>query len=479
MNRIIKWSCLSIMIALSPALVGVLAHAEETAAASEQGQFSEAELAQMLAPIALYPDSLLTHILIAATYPLEIVEAQRWLNNHPGLSTKQLMAKAEDQDWDPSVVALLAFPNVLKQMNDDLDWTQKLGDAFLQDEAGVLASIQSLRRDADAANSLADMDNMKIKRVEQQIIIEPVQPQIVYVPYYDPWIVYGHWRWIGYPPVYWDLYPYYTRHGHFYWHTGIYISFNYFFSAFNWPHHHIIVTQPRGSYHYRSRQVIAHSHGVQRWHHQPHHRRGVAYRNDNLRHKYHSNRPSMLRSDSLGHRPQQSINRSKQVQTLKGMENFPAYQRSDRLHQPRDKVFIDKLRGNDYRAKVRGDVHKDKHQAAHGQRGLSGPMSKTTPTWKREQGAKFKGQHDVTASKPTWVKPQNRGNRDWGHKVNRSSVNKSSAVSHNRVNQASNNSRSHYQQNNHGHSQARPETGRAHAGGKHHSSDDRRMEQRK
>ena len=104
---------------------------------------SDAELAQMLAPIALYPDSLLTHILIASTYPLEIVQAKRWLSNQGDRDTKQVMIEVESQDWDPSVKALVAFPNVLQRLNDDLAWTQSVGDAFLQDEGRMLDTIQS------------------------------------------------------------------------------------------------------------------------------------------------------------------------------------------------------------------------------------------------------------------------------------------------------------------------------------------------
>ncbi len=245
-------------------------------AVEEQVQFSEAELEQMLAPIALYPDSLLTHILIAATYPLELVQANRLVNKNKLLPTAQLMEKAQKKDWDPSVTALLAFPNVLEKLSSDLSWTQDLGDAFLQDETQMLASIQSLRAQADEANSLADMENMSVTRVNKQIVIEPVQKEFVYVPYYDPRTVYGHWRWYNYPPVYWAPYPYYVGrpHGHFYWNSGVHISFNFFFSAFHWSNHRVVVIDHRHSHHYRHRGRIVTSHGSQKWHHKPHHRRG-------------------------------------------------------------------------------------------------------------------------------------------------------------------------------------------------------------
>lgn len=260
----------------------------------QQAQFSDAELAQMLAPIALYPDSLLTHILIAATYPLEIVEADRLAKKHPDLAADKLMAKAEDEDWDPSVTALLAFPSVLERLSEDLNWTQDLGDAFLQDEADVLASIQDLRKQADEAENLEQMDNMTVTKVNNQIIIEPSEPQVIYVPYYDPRVVYGYWRWHAYPPIYWHYPRHYVhyRHGHFYWHSRTHISFNFYFSAFHWHKRHVVVTHHRKSHKYRHHGRIVTSKGAQRWHHKPQHRRGVAYRSPVVKQRYNSHKPA-------------------------------------------------------------------------------------------------------------------------------------------------------------------------------------------
>ena len=245
---------------------------------------SQARLAQILAPIALYPDTLLSHILIASTYPLQVVQAHRWMEDHDYLTKKKLLKKAQKKDWDPSVITLVAFPNVLQRLNEDLDWTQELGDAFLQSEQRVLASIQTLRQQADNANSFNTMDNMSVKYVDQQIIIEPRYREVIYVPYYDPRIVYGPWRWHKHPPIYWNTTPYYSgvhidlshqhRHGHqrFYWGTGIQISFNYFFSAFHWRKHHVVVTSHHNSHYYRPKHRIITSHGAQRWHKKSHYK---------------------------------------------------------------------------------------------------------------------------------------------------------------------------------------------------------------
>jgi len=167
----------------------------------EKLQFSEAELAQMLAPIALYPDSLLTHILISSTYPIEIVEAHRWLKKNDKLNSTQIAELIENFDWDASVKALVPFEQILSRLSDDLSWMQQLGDAFLQDEARVLESIQALREQAKLAGNLGKMDNMDVSYEDNNIIIEPREKEVVYVPYYDTRMVYGSWYWFLYPPV--------------------------------------------------------------------------------------------------------------------------------------------------------------------------------------------------------------------------------------------------------------------------------------
>jgi len=269
--------------------------------------FSQAELAQMLAPIALYPDSLLTHILIASTYPIELVQAQRWLDRNSSLSSDEIYSAIDDKDWDASVKALVPFPRVLKRLNDDLAWTQQLGDAFLSNEAAVLASIQELRQQAEEVGSLAKMANSTVRYDNNAIIIESAQPQVVYVPYYDTRTVYGTWHWRHYPPVYWSTprhfyssYYYDSYYQPFYWHSGVHISFNYFFGAFHWHKRHVVVSHHykkhfyRGSHHYRNRHKIVSSSGAKRWYHKPHHRRGVAYSNKHLKKRFHSNRETLM-----------------------------------------------------------------------------------------------------------------------------------------------------------------------------------------
>ncbi|GAW96128.1 MULTISPECIES: DUF3300 domain-containing protein [Colwellia] len=276
---------------LSTTLFSAAVLAQEQQA--EQESISAAELAQTLAPIALYPDTLLTHILIASTYPIEVIEAERWLNKHSTLTAAQIEKKAQQKDWDASIKTLLAFPRVMAKLSEDLSWMQKLGDAFLQDEARVLASIQTLRQQAEQAGSLANMDNVEVIKEQHIIIIEPAQPEIIYVPYYDTRVVYGRWHWSHYPPIYWhNPYYYAAHHGHFYWGHGVHISSHFFFSAFNWHNRHIVVNHyNRHAYHPSKKIVI--SHQAKRWSHQSKHRRGVAYSSGRLTHKYYGVAPSV------------------------------------------------------------------------------------------------------------------------------------------------------------------------------------------
>jgi hypothetical protein len=268
---------------------------------------SEAQLAQMLAPIALYPDSLLTHVLIASTYPIEIVEAHRWLIKNDELNAEQAAELVKDYDWDASVKALVPFKRILSRLSEDLTWTQQLGDAFLQDESRLLESIQILRKQAGLAGNLEKMDNMDVSYEESNIVIEPIEKEIVYVPYYDTRMVYGTWRSVSYPPVYWRPHHsvYVSRYNPFYFHSGVHISFNYFFSAFHWHNRHVVVVNSHHSkhryYEQRPRRLIANGGYAKRWAHKPEHRKGVAYRTKYARSKYHNKRIKVSESSHKKH----------------------------------------------------------------------------------------------------------------------------------------------------------------------------------
>jgi hypothetical protein len=162
------------------------------------------ELDQLLAPIALYPDSLLTQILMASTYPLDIVQADKWAKKNKKLKGDALAVELEKQPWDPSVKSLVNFPDVLSMMSDKLDLTQKLGDAFLAQQKDVMNTIQQLRAKAKAAGNLKTTKEQVVKVEQEVIIIESPSPEVVYVPSYNPTVVYGAWAYPAYPPA-----PYY------------------------------------------------------------------------------------------------------------------------------------------------------------------------------------------------------------------------------------------------------------------------------
>src|SRR5512139_2507995 len=169
-----------------------------------QPVFKQEELEQILAPVALYPDSLLTQILMASTYPLEVVQADRWAKQNKSMKGDALAKALEAQPWDPSVKSLVNFPPVLTMMSEKLDWTQKLGDAFLSQQADVMGTIQNLRKKAEASGNLKTTKEQVVKVEKEVIIIEPASPEVIYVPTYNPTVVYGAWPYPAYPP-----YPYY------------------------------------------------------------------------------------------------------------------------------------------------------------------------------------------------------------------------------------------------------------------------------
>lgn len=202
-------SCLMLQ-ASWPAAFPSPAVAQSTEAA--QG-FNTQQLDALLAPIALYPDPLLTQILMASTYPLQVVEAARWVEQPANKSlTGDALAKAlEAQPWDPSVKSLVPFPQVLAMMNSNLDWMQQLGYAFADQQAAVMDSVQRLRRQAQSSGNLQSTSQQVVQTEQQTIIIEPAQTDVVYVPVYNPIVVYGGWPYPAYPPVYFPPpvgYPY-------------------------------------------------------------------------------------------------------------------------------------------------------------------------------------------------------------------------------------------------------------------------------
>ena len=188
-----------------------LAQTQETPASSTQLLKPE-ELDQLVAPIALYPDNLLAEVLMASAYPLDIVQAERWLQSHKTLKGDQLKAAIAKEDWDDSIKSLIATPDVLAMMSEKLDWTEKLGDAVVAQQPDVMDAVQRLRAKAQANDKLKSTKQQTVTVNEVQgkqvIAIAPTEPDTLYVPYYDPAVVYGAWPYPDYPPYYWPPPPY-------------------------------------------------------------------------------------------------------------------------------------------------------------------------------------------------------------------------------------------------------------------------------
>ncbi len=292
-----RWSALllSVLLAFDPAAFAQYEGSAIPTPANAQSQtqpaFSQQELDQMLAPIALYPDPLLSQILMASTYPLEVVEAARWSRTNPYLKGDDAVRSVQEMDWDPSVRSLVAFPQIVQMMDEKLDWTERLGDAFLAQQSQVMDTVQGLRQKAYAAGNLRSNDQIRVNPDGQTIVVEPANPEIIYVPYYDPTVVYGPWWWDDYPPVFWAPWPDYYFVSGFAWGFGITITTGFFFGECDWHHHRVNVININNYYYSRTVHDERHPfRNVNRapgaWQHDPDHRRGVPYRDASLRQHY-------------------------------------------------------------------------------------------------------------------------------------------------------------------------------------------------
>lgn len=213
--------------------------------------YSQEELDQMMAPIALYPDSLLSQILMAATYPDQVAEAVKWSKDNPGQKGDDAVKAVQNKAWDPSVMSLVAFPQVLEMMGQKSDWVDDLGNAFLADSDAVMDTAQSLRKKAQDAGNLKTTEEQTVSTTTdagtQTIVIQPANPSVVYVPVYNPTVVYGVWWYPAYPPYYYHPVGYSFSAGlasGIGFGIGIGIT-NALWGGFNWGHHDIDINVNR------------------------------------------------------------------------------------------------------------------------------------------------------------------------------------------------------------------------------------------
>lgn len=275
--------CRLLAIAVLLATVGS-SLAQTTADSSSSQLLKPEQLEALVAPIALYPDELLANVLAASTYPLEVVQADRWLKERKTLKGEALKTEVDKQAWDNSIKALVSTADVLTMMSDKLDWTKNLGDAVLAQQGDVMDAIQRLRTKAYDNKKLATTKQQKVsvqtQESRQVIVIEQADPNTVYVPYYDPAAVYGAWPYAAYPPYYFG-YPGYIGAGviaaGIAFGTGWAIGRwgNYWGGGANWGNRNLYVN------HYNRINNVGNN-----WQHNPAHRQGVRYNNTNVAQKF-------------------------------------------------------------------------------------------------------------------------------------------------------------------------------------------------
>jgi hypothetical protein len=256
------------------------------------------QLNDLVAPIALYPDELVSQILVAATYPLEVVEANQWVEQNPKLIGPKLTEGAQKHDWDPSVQALVVFPDVMKLLVDDITWTTNLGNAFLAQQQDVMDAVQHMRQQAQQAGKLKSTPQENVVDSGGYVDIEPADPEVMYVPLYDPAWIWGPPLWYPYPAWIWP--PRSILMGGLYFGFGGPIDMGLFFGGGwvgwsgwgwhpGWGGHTLIVNNGFIHRYNFNARGLASVRGTSQWAHDPEHRGGVPYANASLQQRYGGN----------------------------------------------------------------------------------------------------------------------------------------------------------------------------------------------
>ena len=271
---------------------------EPTAPGPSAQVLTQQQIDQLVAPIALYPDNLLGQVLTASTYPLEVVMAARWAQANPNVTGPQLEQAMQMQPWDPSVKALAAVPQTLAMMNDQLDWTKQIGEAYLAQPDDVANAIQRLRARADGAGNLKTTSQVRIRRIPppppapeaivaappppEYYAIEPVEPDVMFVPVYDPWVVYGVWPWPVYRPFYWYP-PGYVAVGVIGFGAPIVVGAA-IWANYNWYSRRVDINVVNyNKFNHANLSVAA---ANQAWKHDPSHRGNIPYSNPKLQQEF-------------------------------------------------------------------------------------------------------------------------------------------------------------------------------------------------
>ena len=290
---------LSVLLAIGLVVLTSLLPVALQAQNEAQGPtFSSEQLEQIVAPIALYPDALLAQVLMASTYPLEVVEAARFAQANPSLEDKALDDALQQRSWDPSVKSLVSFPQVLTMMDERLDWTQKLGDAVLAQQKDVMDAVQRLRAKAQAEGNLKTTEQQKVIVEEAPpsggttvIVIEPANPQVVYVPTYNPTVVYGAWPYPAYPPYYYYPPGYVAATSLLSFGVGVAVG-SALWGGCNWGRGNVDINVNRYNNFNQNVTKNYNQTNVQNkyqngnWQHDPSHRKGAQYRDSGTQERY-------------------------------------------------------------------------------------------------------------------------------------------------------------------------------------------------
>jgi hypothetical protein len=300
-GRLVAIICAALLVPGETVFLAQAAPPATAQAAAQEAKLPPEQLDSLVAPIALYPDPLLSQVLVASTYPLEIVQLQQWLAKNPGLKDKALADAVAKQPWDPSIQSMAALPEVVKRLGDDIQWTTELGNAFLAQQGDVMDAVQRMRKKAEGTGALKTNEQQKVetKVVEQKtvIVVEQANPQVVYVPSYNPVVVYGPLVY-AYPPIY---YPPSTgavvAAGMISFGVGIAIGAAWgggWGYGCGWGHNDINVNVNNNF----NRNTNINRGGNNNWSHNPQHRGGAPYANQATASKY----GGTARGDSLSSR---------------------------------------------------------------------------------------------------------------------------------------------------------------------------------
>jgi hypothetical protein len=347
-------------------------------ARGQDASFTREQLDQMLAPIALYPDSLLSQVLMAATYPADVAEAVKWSKANPGQKGDAAVKAVESKGWDPAVASLVAFPEYLAMAGERPDWVQNVGDAFLAQPEAVMDSVQRLRAQAQKAGNLKTTQQQTVI-VEQApaaptqtiIKIEPAQPQVVYVPVYNPTVVYGTWPYPSYPPYYWPTPGYAFGNAllsGIAFGTGIAIT-NAIWGGFDWGRNDVNINVNRYNNINVNRQLSATQNNVS-WKHNADNRKGVPYRDAKSRQQYDRQVPGAdKRAEYRGKDASRDASRDKAQAAMKDRGVDPAKGREQLKSDPQARDRAQAATQSRDRAAVQNADRSQAKQAAQGRAG--------------------------------------------------------------------------------------------------------------